>query len=53
MACRTLEQIGTADPNLEIRAALQRVYHRLVLQELEPGSAKLVGETILRFGQTS
>jgi len=53
LACRTLEEIAAADPNPEIRAALHRVYQRLVLQELEPGSARLVGETILRFGQTS
>ncbi|MCI0568080.1 MAG: tetratricopeptide repeat protein [Acidobacteria bacterium] len=53
LACQTLEQISAADPSPEIRAALQRVYHRLVLQELEPGRATLVGETILRFGQTT
>jgi len=53
LACRTLEQIGATDPNPEIRSALQRVYRRLVLQELEPGSATLVGETILRFGQST
>jgi hypothetical protein len=53
LACRTLEQIGATDPSPEIRSALQRVYRRLVLQELEPGSATLVGETILRFGQST
>jgi tetratricopeptide (TPR) repeat protein len=53
LACQTLEQLSAKDPSPEIRAALQRVYHRLVLQELEPGKATLVGETILRFGQTT
>ena len=53
LACQTLEKISAADPSPEIRTALQRVYRRLVLQELEPGSATLVGETILRFGQTT
>ena len=50
LACRTLEQLAVADPDPAIRAALQRVYRRLVLHDLEPGSQKLAGETIHRFG---
>jgi len=50
LACRTLEQLAAADPRPEIRAALLRAYGRLVLHDLEPGRQKLVGETVLRFG---
>jgi tetratricopeptide (TPR) repeat protein len=50
LACRTLEQLAAARPDPEIRSALQRAYQRLVLHDLEPGRQKLVGETVLRFG---
>jgi tetratricopeptide (TPR) repeat protein len=50
LACRTLELIDAADPSPEIQSALKQIYRLLVLQDLEPGSAKLMGETVLRFG---
>jgi len=50
LASRTLEQIAASKPDPDIRTALQRVYRRLVLQDLEPGRERLVGETVLRFG---
>ncbi len=50
LACRTLEQLAAADPDPAIRTALQRIYRRLVLHDLEPGRQKLAGETVLRFG---
>lgn len=53
LACRTLEQIAAAAPSPEVRSSMQRVYRLLVLQELEPGSHKLSGETVLRFGLTT
>src|SRR5262249_33037259 len=53
LACRSLEQVCAAQPTPETRSALHRLYHRLVLEDLEPGSSKLVGETIVRFGQTT
>jgi len=42
--------MAATKPDPEIRTVLQRVYRRLVLQELEPGRERLVGETVLRFG---
>ena len=53
LACRTLEEMAGSAPDPEIQDALRRAYTRLVTVELEPGSAKLVGETILRFGRNS
>ena len=53
LACRTLEQIAAAAPSPEVRSSMQRLYRLLVLQELEPGSHKLSGETVLRFGLTT
>ncbi len=50
LACRTLEQLSAADPDPAIRSALRNAYHRLVLRDLEPARQKLVGETVLRFG---
>jgi hypothetical protein len=53
LACRTLEHIATAAPSPEVRSSMQRVYRQLVLQELDPGKHKLLGETVLRFGLTT
>ena len=53
LACRTLEEMAGSAPDPEIQEALRRAYTRLVTVELEPGSAKLMGETILRFGRNS
>ncbi len=53
LACRTLEEMTGSSADPEIQDALRRAYTRLVTIELEPGSAKLMGETILRFGRNS
>lgn len=50
LASRTLEKLSAESHDPEIRTALQRVYRRLVLQDLEPGRERLAGETVLRFG---
>ena len=53
LACRTLEEMAASAPDPEIQDALRRAYTHLVTVELEPGSAKLMGETMLRFGRNS
>lgn len=51
LACRTLEEMVASTPDPEIQAALRRAYAHLITVDLEPGSAKLMGETFLRFGR--